>query len=133
MTSSPIDLSPVRAKGVGFGEETLIIEPVDGRVLTVPIAWYPCLAHGTPLERTHWELIGGGRASTARTSTRSWAWKTFSWGVGPVRLRNHSRGGLSGGLHIIAAGQCEGRRTPPEENAAWWASLRVRRPLAASI
>jgi hypothetical protein len=60
MTSSPIDLSPVRAKGVGFGEETLIVELVDGRILTVPIAWYPRLAHGTPLERTHWQLIGGG-------------------------------------------------------------------------
>jgi len=60
MTSSPIDLSSVRAKGVGFGDETLIVDLMDGRILTVPIAWYPRLAHGTSMERTHWQLIGGG-------------------------------------------------------------------------
>lgn len=60
MTSSPIDLSSVRATSVGFGEETLIVDLMDGRILTVPIAWYPRVAHGTPMERTRWQLVGGG-------------------------------------------------------------------------
>lgn len=61
MTSSPIDLSLVRAKDVRFGDQTLIVELADGRILTVPIAWYPRLAHGTMAERANWQLIGRGQ------------------------------------------------------------------------
>jgi hypothetical protein len=40
---------------------TLIVELVDGRILTVPIEWYPRLAHGTQAERANWRLIGSGQ------------------------------------------------------------------------
>jgi hypothetical protein len=61
MTSSPIDLSLVRAKDVSFGDGTLIVELVDGRILTVPLEWYPRLTHGMPVERANWQLIGRGQ------------------------------------------------------------------------
>jgi hypothetical protein len=32
----------------------------DGRTLSVPLEWYPRLAHGTPRERQKWRLIGDG-------------------------------------------------------------------------
>jgi hypothetical protein len=32
----------------------------DGRVVSVPLSWYPRLAHATPAERTNWRLIGRG-------------------------------------------------------------------------
>lgn len=32
----------------------------DGRALRVPLAWYPRLYYGTPLERKNWRLIGQG-------------------------------------------------------------------------
>src|SRR3954470_24373827 len=34
----------------------------DGRTISLPIAWYPRLAHGTRAERNHWELTGDGTA-----------------------------------------------------------------------
>lgn len=40
--------------------DALVVELVDGRTLTVPLAWYPRLLHGTPAERAHWRLIGNG-------------------------------------------------------------------------
>jgi Protein of unknown function (DUF2442) len=40
--------------------DALVVEFVDGRTLTVPLAWYPRLLHGTPAERAHWRLIGNG-------------------------------------------------------------------------
>ena len=61
MTSSPIDLPPVLAKDVGFGDRTLIVALADGRNLIVPIEWYPRLAHATPAERANWRLIGRGQ------------------------------------------------------------------------
>ena len=40
---------------------TLMVEQVDGRILTVPIEWYPRRAHGTQAERADWRLIGKGQ------------------------------------------------------------------------
>jgi hypothetical protein len=33
---------------------------VDGRTVTVPLSWYPRLAHGTSAERGKWRLTGQG-------------------------------------------------------------------------
>ncbi|HEX8692822.1 MAG TPA: DUF2442 domain-containing protein [Longimicrobium sp.] len=41
-------------------DEALTVELVDGRVLSVPLVWYPRLAHGSPDERNRWRLIGRG-------------------------------------------------------------------------
>jgi len=41
-------------------EDTLVVDLADGRTLSVPLAWYPRLAHGTPAERAEWRLIGRG-------------------------------------------------------------------------
>ncbi|HEX2202324.1 MAG TPA: DUF2442 domain-containing protein [Longimicrobium sp.] len=41
-------------------DDALTVELADGRVLSVPLVWYPRLAHGTPEERNHWRLIGRG-------------------------------------------------------------------------
>ena len=43
-----------------MNEDTLRIELVDGRVVFVPLAWYPRLWHGRPEERTQFEVIGDG-------------------------------------------------------------------------
>lgn len=32
----------------------------DGRSISVPLLWYPRLAHGTAKERDRWELLGEG-------------------------------------------------------------------------
>ena len=49
-----------RAQHVTVTEETLTVELTDGRVISVPLAWYPRLVHGTPQERAKWRLIGDG-------------------------------------------------------------------------
>lgn len=60
MSPSPIEIGQAYAQHVSFGDETLIVDLVDGRTLTVPSAWYPRLAHGMPAERANWRLIGRG-------------------------------------------------------------------------
>jgi len=40
--------------------DALTVELGDGRRVSVPLAWYPRLAHGRPAERRRWELIGDG-------------------------------------------------------------------------
>ena len=46
---------------VDVTNDTLSVELADGRTISVPLAWYPRLAHGTPGERGNWRLIGGGQ------------------------------------------------------------------------
>ena len=58
MTSS--SLATVTAKGVRVTEDSLVVELSDGRSVSVPLAWYPRLAAGRPIERRRWELIGPG-------------------------------------------------------------------------
>jgi hypothetical protein len=40
--------------------DALIVDLADGRTVSVPLAWYPRLWHGTPEERNNWRLIGKG-------------------------------------------------------------------------
>ena len=49
-----------RARTVSVSEDTLAVELQDGRTVSVPIAWYPRLSHGSESERRDWRLIGDG-------------------------------------------------------------------------
>ena len=48
------------AKYVVASDVSLSVTLVDGRIVTVPLDWYPRLNHGTPAERNRWRLLGRG-------------------------------------------------------------------------
>jgi hypothetical protein len=50
----------VFAETVEFTEDAMTVRLDDGRTLSVPLAWYPRLLHGTPAERAQFQLIGHG-------------------------------------------------------------------------
>lgn len=52
--------APALATGVRVTSRTLEVVLEDGRVLSVPLEWYPRLASGSARERQHWRLIRGG-------------------------------------------------------------------------
>jgi hypothetical protein len=41
-------------------DDTLSLDLEDGRTLSVPIGWYPRLAHGTAIERANFQISGAG-------------------------------------------------------------------------
>jgi hypothetical protein len=49
-----------RVMGVRIDDERLSVDLMDGRTITVPLAWYPRLFHATAEQRDRWELAGGG-------------------------------------------------------------------------
>ncbi len=49
------------AEQVEVTGDTLSVELRDGRTISVPVGWYPRLAHGTDEERKQWRFVGGGR------------------------------------------------------------------------
>lgn len=48
-----------RVKNVRFTEETISVDLMDGRTITVPLSWYPRLLNATPEQRGKWEICGG--------------------------------------------------------------------------
>jgi uncharacterized protein DUF2442 len=60
MTSSATDETSGPVQNVHVTSKALEVVLRDGRTLSVPLKWYPRLAHGSPRERQHWRLIGDG-------------------------------------------------------------------------
>jgi Protein of unknown function (DUF2442) len=49
-----------RVLDVRFDEHSLIVDLMDGRTISTPLAWYPRLANATAKQRARWEKSGGG-------------------------------------------------------------------------
>jgi len=48
------------AKAVEFDAVMMRVTFTDGRVLSVPLVWFPVLREATPAQRARYEIGGGG-------------------------------------------------------------------------
>ena len=60
MNTLVIDIQDLSAREIEVTEDTLVVALMDGRVISVPLAWFPRLWYGTPEERKNFEIIGDG-------------------------------------------------------------------------
>ena len=58
--STLVDSSEATAVEVSCTNDALTVVLNDGRMVSVPLPWFPRLLDATPKERAEWELIGGG-------------------------------------------------------------------------
>jgi hypothetical protein len=49
-----------RVSGVEITDDVLSVSLMDGRTISVPLAWYPRLLGATRAQRERWEVAGGG-------------------------------------------------------------------------
>ena len=49
-----------RVMGVEFTDDALSVSLRDGRVISVPLVWYPRLLGATDAQRRNWKIAGGG-------------------------------------------------------------------------
>ncbi|HSE88654.1 MAG TPA: DUF2442 domain-containing protein [Candidatus Binatia bacterium] len=49
-----------RVRHVRVSEDTLIVDLMDGRTISVPLVWYPRLLNGTPKQRLNWKVCAAG-------------------------------------------------------------------------
>ena len=49
-----------RVKDVRVSDDALSVDLMDGRTITVPLAWYPRLMNATPKQLQRWEVSGAG-------------------------------------------------------------------------
>ena len=60
MSISPTEIRPTLAQQVTIDGDSLTVDFVDGRTISVPLNWYPRLVHAASDERNNWRLIGQG-------------------------------------------------------------------------
>lgn len=53
--------TPVRIARLDISDDLITAHLVDGRVVTVPLAWSWRLTEATPAQRAHYEMIGDGQ------------------------------------------------------------------------
>ncbi|MCY3505817.1 MAG: DUF2442 domain-containing protein [Chloroflexi bacterium] len=49
-----------KVQDVRVTEDTLTVDLLDGRTISVPLTWYPRLLHATEAQRNNWRVAGGG-------------------------------------------------------------------------
>lgn len=59
MSSSAITADE-RVLDVAFSDDALSVALRDGRVISVPLVWYPRLLNATSAQRKNWKIAGGG-------------------------------------------------------------------------
>jgi hypothetical protein len=49
-----------RVRDVCVSEDTLTVDLMDGRTISVPLVWYPRLLNGTAKQRSNWKVCAAG-------------------------------------------------------------------------
>jgi len=49
-----------RVRDVHVSEDTLTVDLMDGRTISVPLVWYPRLLSGTAKQRSNWKVCAPG-------------------------------------------------------------------------
>lgn len=71
---------------VAVDDDTLSVELCDGRIIVVPLAWYPHLVHATPQQRAHWQ-IDADRNAIRWPNIDEWVYRGELLGDGPSQIR----------------------------------------------
>jgi hypothetical protein len=58
--STALKLREVRIKNISVTEDTITAYLVDGRIISVPLAWSWRLSEATPKQRANYKIIGDG-------------------------------------------------------------------------
>jgi len=56
--STAVKLQEVRIKDISVSEDTITAHLIDGRIISVPLAWSWRLSEATPKQRANYRIIG---------------------------------------------------------------------------
>lgn len=59
MNSSALNAGEM-VKNVSFSRDAIVVDLLDGRTISAPLAWFPRLLHATTAQRKDWKIAGGG-------------------------------------------------------------------------
>ena len=59
--NTAVQIQEVRIKDISVTEDTITAYLIDGRIISVPLAWSWRLSEATPEQRANYEIIGDGQ------------------------------------------------------------------------
>jgi hypothetical protein len=59
--NTAVQIQEVRIKDITITKDTITAQLMDGRTISVPLAWSWRLSEATPKQRANWEVIGDGQ------------------------------------------------------------------------
>ena len=58
--NTAVQIQEVRIKAISVTDDTITAQLLDGRIISVPLAWSWRLSDATPKQRANWKIIGDG-------------------------------------------------------------------------
>ncbi|TAL70576.1 MAG: DUF2442 domain-containing protein [Bacteroidetes bacterium] len=55
-----VNKTDTRIKSVDFKDESIVVGLMDGRIISVPLIFYPRLFNASIKQRKNWKISGGG-------------------------------------------------------------------------
>jgi hypothetical protein len=83
-----------RIKHIIVAEDTITAQLIDGRAISVPLAWSWRLSEATPKQRANWEIIGDGHGVHWPDIDEDISAEGMLYGIPAPRPRASSRFGL---------------------------------------
>ena len=59
--NTAVKIQEVRIKDISVTGDTITAQLMDGRIISVPLAWSWRLSEATPKQRANWRIIGDGQ------------------------------------------------------------------------
>jgi hypothetical protein len=84
-------IQEVRIKDIIVTEDTITTELMDGRTISVPLAWSWRLSEATPKQRANWEIIGDGHGVHWPDIDEDISAEGMLYGIPAPRQRMHSK------------------------------------------
>jgi hypothetical protein len=59
--NTAVRIKELRIKDISVTEDTITAQLMDGRIISIPLAWSWRLSEATPRQRANWRIIGDGQ------------------------------------------------------------------------
>lgn len=109
MSSSAITADE-RVLDVTFSEDALCVSLRDGRIISVPLVWYPRLLNATPKQLCNWKIAGGGFGIHWPDLDEDLSTEGFLRGAPAPRI-DSGQSGLSAQIHRVTTSSAIGSNT----------------------
>ena len=109
MLSATTTVKLAKVIDVTVTDDTLAVDLEDGRTISVPIGWYPRLAHGTPEEQKNFQISGAGYGIHWPDLDEDIGVEGYYWANNPLKAHLLLPGGYNPGSNakIISTYPCQ--------------------------
>jgi len=116
--NTAVQMQEARIKDISVTKDAIIAQLMDGRTISVPLAWSWRLLEATPKQRANWEIIGDGQGVHWPDIDEDISAEGMLYGIPAPRSRMSSKFNLKSEKKIMAASE-RGKRTAKKPAAAY--------------